>query len=478
MPKPKHLTFAAGEKRCEICKKDLPAFTCRRQRKHFYCHKYACRSEVRKRTCFQVVAPKTRRCAGPKCTNFAPGGKYDPRQRSFYCSDRCLRRHRNRGQTLVTCGLPGCGKQFYRRIRSRVKNHFCCYDHIHKYRSARVIKERAGHFMPLLEEYIQTYARIHYRKEYGTRNALSYFFQFLNERGIRDVNDVTPKTITGFVAWESDRGITCPHNITFVSTFFNWLIDEERRSHANPVVPRIHRVKRPKLLPRPYSEQEIAQIWSLLEKRGNNRLRLAQAIAEEAGLRAGEICNIRLSDVDLKKQTIFVRLPNKGNEERTAMFHERTKKYLAVWLKERNKNCGHDHLLHNTLGRPLSQNVLQLEFARVLCKKVRGKTVNQEGLDRFSLHRSRHTMATRMAAGGADANAIMRQGGWRSASAMCGYTQISNDRAVSSYNQAMERAAQNRNAPRMKSTNFKAFVQGDQAASQPECNEEDRERCA
>ncbi|PSH02814.1 MAG: hypothetical protein CXZ00_15565 [Acidobacteria bacterium] len=138
------------------------------------------------------------------------------------------------------------------------------------------------------------------------------------------------------------------------------------------------------------------------------------AIGEETGLRLGEVCNLRVQDINLEMQTVLVGLPNKTMRERTALFHEKTRKYFEAWMAERDPNCGHDFLLHNNRGGRCTQTTIHLEFRRVLCIWERtGKTkANDTGLDTFNFHRLRHTMASRLVNGGADAAAIMSQGGW------------------------------------------------------------------
>jgi integrase len=313
-----------------------------------------------------------------------------------------------------------------------------------------------------LTEYINSYASYHYRHPYGARNALSYFFKFLLEENITDIGLVTPRVITRFMAWEARRGTIPNKYLGFVSTFFDWLISENRRQHANPVISKIHRYRTPERLPRPYSDAEMAEIWKLLEERGNNRLRLAAAIGEEAGLRASEVCNIRVEDIDLKTQRVHVGLPNKTMTEGTSHFHEKTKKYFGLWMSERDPNCGHEFLLHNTKGRRCTQNTLHLEFRRVLCIWERKggnytKKANETGLEDFSFHRLRHVMASRLVAGGADMAAVMAQGRWATSTAACGYARVSSEQSTRAYNETMERLKKQRSTPIKRTTSFGVY---------------------
>ena len=50
--------------------------------------------------------------------------------------------------------------------------------------------------------------------------------------------------------------------------------------------------------PRPYTQEEVRQVWQILQERGDALAQLAVAIGEEAGLQIGEVANLRLGDVN------------------------------------------------------------------------------------------------------------------------------------------------------------------------------------
>jgi site-specific recombinase XerD len=130
-------------------------------------------------------------------------------------------------------------------------------------------------------------------------------------------------------------------------------------------------------------------------------------------------------------------LPNKTNCERWAFFSERTKRYYIEWMAERNPACGHDHVLHNTLGSKLQTQSLRTEFNRTLCKTYQGKRVNETGFDEWSTHRLRHSMASKLASAGADAATVMAAGGWRNCNVMSGYARVDANAVRRGYDEAM-----------------------------------------
>jgi integrase len=247
---------------------------------------------------------------------------------------------------------------------------------------------------------------------------------------------------------------------SFISTFFKWAMASGYRKHGNPVSTLLHRQPQPKRKPRPFDQAQLTLAWDLLNERGNARLRLAAAIAEESGMRLGEICRLRLQDVFLTQRSLFVRLPNKGNVERDAFFGEKTVRYYAEWLAVRDPRCAHDRLLHNTLRNPCTVASLGQEFNGVLCKVVHGQSRNVEGFDKWSTHRMRHTMASRLANGGADAATIMAVGGWKTFEAMCLYTQVDEGVARRGYDEAIQKdRALRHSAPRKKSLSITELLE-------------------
>jgi site-specific recombinase XerD len=297
-----------------------------------------------------------------------------------------------------------------------------------------------------VDEYFEKFARSHYRpRTHSTvRSHLLEFFTFLRSEGIRSLNAVRPRTITAFLAWrgyDANGEVKPERALSAVSTFMGWLVHEGRRKDPNPVIARIHRLRQQKRSARPYNEEELGKIWRILGERGSALTRAAVAIGEESGLRINETCNLRLPDVDQKAQRLFVRLPNKTNIERSVPFHEKTRRYLAEWLKERDSSCGHDYLFHNRERGPLSPNVLWAYLRTIFDGyKSRKAETYEEVFKGFEYHRFRHTMTSRLASAGADAATLMALGGWRSWEGMQGYVRILPGTVEKRYREAMEKA--------------------------------------
>jgi integrase len=238
-----------------------------------------------------------------------------------------------------------------------------------------------------------------------------------------------------------------------IRLFFDWLIINGKRKAANPVIPKFHTQTQVTRLPRPYEAKELQLIRSLVEESGDLTLQLAIAIGEESGLRISEVCNLKISDVDLEKQHLFVGLPTKTRVERYAPFHTRTKNALIAWLNQRPA-ADHDFLLTGTGDIPLRKHTLRLRLNRLLCGP--GK------LDRFSFHRLRHTAASKVYPA-MDPLGVMKTFGWQSEKVMQGYTRLLPETLRESYVRAMDQVEREAGDEGPQSTSIEAYFEAETA---------------
>ncbi|QNI30854.1 tyrosine-type recombinase/integrase [Alloacidobacterium dinghuense] len=456
--------YNAGDRACPVCTSPLPAHETWPGARYKFCGGAVCARILKQSKRYMYIEANRRKCEGPNCDNFIPEGRYDLRADFLTCSGECWLRRRSKGTRLLTCGC-GCGQEFLGKAERRPTNglYFLNSKHYGVYQREQHMIASCGPLLPIANKYFNGWAPSHYRETDTVRSCMYPFFEFLQIRGINSLDDVTPKIITDYLIWgrETDRRKVA-NSPSFISTFYKWARATGYCTIASPVVPLVHQTRKPKRLPRPLKKDQLAYLWELLTTRGNARLRLAAAIAEEAGLRIGEICRLRLEDLDLVRKRLFVRLPNKGNRERFAFFSEKTERYYAEWMAERDPRCKHDHLLHNTRLNPCLGAALAAEFSRVLCKTHLGRKLNEEGFDQWSTHALRHTMASNLAAAGADAMTVMQSGGWQTYEAMCGYTEIDTEMARRGYDEAMKHAAQQKQAPRKKAISLAEFIEREQ----------------
>lgn len=462
--------FADEEQECCVCNKPLPAHETWPGARYPFCGSAECSASLKAKRPFSqagvasqvglYIGQNERKCEAPSCTNFIPEGRYDARNSFHTCCGDCWIERHYRDQWFL-CGC-GCGKEFMGNSEKKVLNglRFLDMKHYGAYLKKQSLESCPVELRPIVEEFLDGFAVLHYG-DYYTFSRLRSFFEFLKLEGIKSLDDVTSRTVTQYLIWAAKTGHrNAPESVRFLSTFFKWAIGSGYRKYASPIISLMHYSPRPKRLPRPLEPEELSLAWEILQARGNARLRLVVAIGEESGLRLGEICRLRLQDFHLVSQTLFVRLPNKGKEERYAFFSEKTKQYYAEWMAERDAECKHDRLLHSIRGRKCNIHNLTRELSGVLCKEYGGKKRNEDGFDKWSSHRLRHLMASRLLSAGANAATIMAAGGWKTFEAMSGYARGNSELAHRGYDEAMRLAREQKlSAFRKKSLSLEEFLQ-------------------
>jgi integrase/recombinase XerC len=434
-------THPDGERCCFVCRRrPLPAHETWWGASKRVCENAHCAEKAKTSDFGRYVGPKALRCSAHGCSAFVPEGMYQ--EESLACSSRCwLRIRESRRVDTCKCGcgrkLPRHGQVFFSRKCNG------------KYQRAICVDESCGPYRDDFEAYITGYAAVHYRNVDAVRFYLYPFFRYLNECGVSSLDAVTPGTITCYLTHlKSTVDRTRATYIAYVKTFFDWLILAGQIEKANPVIGGFHFPPKVHRLPRPFTKEELDFTWQLLQERGDAKLRLAVAIGEEAGLRIGEVCRLRVSDVRVREQRLFIRLPNKTNRERFAHFSIKTKRYLMDWLSERNADLGHDFLLYNQLGVPFSPGVLRCALKKVLCESFEGQRRNEAGFKTWSFHRLRHTMASNLIAGGATVITTMDQGGWTSYDSMAGYAKVDQGMVKREYQEVQRRLVEQKDVPR------------------------------
>ena len=245
------LKYEAGERVCPICSIPLPAHQVWGGAKYRFCGAPECATKVKMLRHGHYVNANERKCELKSCSNFVPEGRYHSAAH-LCCSAACWLRRRDQGSWLLTCDC-GCGTQFLRR--KKPKNGSIVFlnpQHAGLYERDQLATERCGRFRGIFDEYITGSAASRYRDTDHVRQALYPMFVYMNEHGIETLDAVTPKTITHYLAWADRTGRrNAVQELSALSVFFQWLIVEGRREHANPVIPRFHARPKKYRMPRP-----------------------------------------------------------------------------------------------------------------------------------------------------------------------------------------------------------------------------------
>jgi integrase/recombinase XerD len=165
-------------------------------------------------------------------------------------------------------------------------------------------------------------------------------------------------------------------------------------------------------------------------------LLVAFAIGNESGLRVGEVANIRLEDIDLDHQKIFVRLPTKNMKTRTVPFRDKVAKFVALWQAQRNPKCPHDHLIHGDRMGIYDTSDLSGRFRRFFSSHPEAARI-------FKFHRCRHTWATGLLNNGMNLAVLQKLGGWTNLNSLQRYIQILPETIRREYESACKKLAEN-----------------------------------
>lgn len=177
-----------------------------------------------------------------------------------------------------------------------------------------------------------------------------------------------------------------------VRTFVNWLQEEEIVSGIN-----VRRVKLPRSdadLVSPLYQSEVDQIDSLFDvitEKSYRNLCIVHLMLD-AGLRLGEVINLRFCDCDFNRNLLLIL--GKGSKWRAVVLCPRLKLYLLDYIDTFRFKAGLKDRLFVQLrdhSKPLSENCIKQLFADIR---------KQTGIDRLHPHLLRHTFATSYIMGG------------------------------------------------------------------------------
>ena len=254
--------------------------------------------------------------------------------------------------------------------------------------------------------------------------------------------------IDGWVEALRRRGLspaTVRRRIASLKVFCRWL-EEEGRIAANPFHQMRLRLKVPRRLPRNLKRDEVTALLAAsggagpaeedgatAEAFAEATLSLAIRLMLTTGIRVGELCAIRLDDLDLAARVIAIR--GKGERDRRVFLVDdhvaaETAAYLrrrAAWLGRTRgaAAAGNEATGVRLLLTPRGTPARPDHIRRLLARRVR-----RLALDRHvTPHMLRHTAATRLLERGVDIRFVQKLLGHASISTTEIYTHVS-DRAL------------------------------------------------
>lgn len=117
----------------------------------------------------------------------------------------------------------------------------------------------------------------------------------------------------------------------------------------------------------------------------------------DSAIRLSELLNLRISDINLSKDTAYLRIHGKGDKERIVAISDETRKYLIQYIEKYHQNRYHcDYMfytvIHNEVHQMSPGNVARIidKYAESICDK------NPDLPKKVHPHMFRRTRATNL----------------------------------------------------------------------------------
>ncbi|TLN18756.1 site-specific tyrosine recombinase XerD [bacterium] len=263
-----------------------------------------------------------------------------------------------------------------------------------------------------------------------SKNTLDAYARDLNSfrshlKGSKTLDKADTQDILSFLRAQSESGMdtrTIARRMSALRTFFKALAREGIVS-KNPLE-RLESLRQWRNLPKTLTREQAEALVESPE--GNTPKGLRDKAMLEllygAGLRVSEVCQLRLSRIDLNAG--FVRTMGKGSKERVVPIGRRAKEAVETYLAEGRNffskgSRTNDFLFLNRFGKAVSR-----QSAWKLVKEgCRRAGIPEDA----SPHTLRHSFATHLLEGGADLRSLQMMLGHSDLSTTQIYTHVSRD---------------------------------------------------
>ena len=272
------------------------------------------------------------------------------------------------------------------------------------------------------------YRRVLKRKNYSVHTVKSYvniLDQFMRWVTL-PLHEVTGKEIGLYVdhllgkRW-TPKTITC--HLQTLRLFFDYLVNEEGRSMANPVT-RVS-LRLPKPLPRHLQDGQVTRLFAVIR---DLRDRALFMVMLRCGLRVQEVADLTVDAIDFGRRQIFVS-NGKGAKDRIVYVSEDARSALLAYLGRRSSKAEGLFLVQKgpMKGKPLSVRGIQKRIEYYARKSGLG----------VSCHQLRHTMATQLLNADADLATIQDLLGHGQITTTQRYCRVANLKVQRDYYKAM-----------------------------------------
>ncbi len=267
---------------------------------------------------------------------------------------------------------------------------------------------------------------------------IEHFLFWLKELEVSQVNTNTIRLYLSQIQVFNYSKTTIARKIAALRTFYRFLY-RERIVEYNPV-DNIRSPKKPKKLPSFLNEDEVEQIFNMIQpdSPSNARNRAIVEVLYACGMRVSELCGLNFGDLNLDENEITVF--GKGAKERIVLISERAKKYLELYMKNfRNSYAQENEYINEQTPVFINNTGYRLNTRSV--NKFLEKISEELSINKkISPHVFRHSFATKLLEKGADLRVVQELLGHASISNTQIYTHVSTERLKQAYSNAHPRA--------------------------------------
>lgn len=230
-------------------------------------------------------------------------------------------------------------------------------------------------------------------------NELNAFAAWLNTQGWFTLDEVTPDVLRKYLLFLKERrnpgGQFAGYRVIRSLTY--WWEKETDGDYKSPV----RKVKPPKVNHQPLPGIELETIITLIEEcAGPNRTRDRAILTflADTGVRATELCDLRIKDVDLSTCSAVIR-HGKGDKRREVFFGRNTRKELRRYLERRQRQNPDDPFFATD-----DEDSLTYWGLRQIIRRL----ASRAGIPEPGLHDFRRFFALSMLRNGADLISLAR----------------------------------------------------------------------
>ncbi|MBE5875450.1 MAG: site-specific tyrosine recombinase XerD [Lachnospiraceae bacterium] len=271
--------------------------------------------------------------------------------------------------------------------------------------------------------------------ELSYRRDLGKMCQYLEEKGITKVTDITEEVLNSYIVYLEENqfaAATISRNVASIKAFYHYLMKEglvTKDVSESLKAPKIEK-KMPEIL----TPEEV--IWLLEQPKGDTPKEIRDKAMLEllyaTGIRVTELITLKVSDVNLQMGFIVCR---DGSKERVIPFGAAAKKAITNYL-EHSRNVmvldmRSDILFVNCSGQPMSRQGFW-KLIKYYAKKA-GIVAD------ITPHTLRHSFAAHLVENGADLRSVQEMLGHSDISTTQVYANMSHNRIREVYAKAHPR---------------------------------------